>query len=72
MIEAQNRESGVYKEDFDSSKSSGQDLSTDEVSVVQVDIQIQGRNSTFVQRTSFIIGKTIEMRPSNSLLSTGR
>lgn len=54
---------GGYKRDFDSSKSPGQDLSAEEMSMVQVDILIQGSNSTLVQPISLIIGKIIEIWP---------
>ena len=57
------KESVVNKGYFYSSKCPGQDLITEEVSVVQVDILLRGRNSTLVQRISLIIGETIEMWP---------
>ena len=55
------REREREKRYFDSSKIPGQDLSTVDVPVVQVDIQLQRRSSTLVQDISFIICETIEM-----------
>ena len=51
------------KGDFDSRNSPWQDSSDKELSVVQMDIQIQERNSTLVQHISLIICETIEMWP---------
>ena len=56
-------ESERERKDFNSSKSPGQDLSTEQVSVVQVDIRLQGRNSSLVHESSILIGMTLEMWP---------
>ena len=57
------RDVGRDKQDFDSSNSPGKDVSAEEVSVVEVDIKLRGKNITLVQTISLIIGKTIEMWP---------
>ena len=57
------RERRGDKGEFHSSKSLGQDLSPEVVSVVQLDIRLWGGNSTIVQHISLIIGETIEMWP---------
>ena len=61
--ERESKRDGWDKGDFDSSNSPGHDLYDEELSVVQVDIQLQGRKSTLVQPISLIIGETIEMCP---------
>ena len=47
-------------------------FSTKNVSVVQVDIQLQGRNSTLVPDSSILLGMTIDIWPLYSLLLAGR
>jgi len=48
------------KGDFDSSKSLGQDLSAKQVSVVHMDIQLQGGKRTLEPEPSVLIGMTLE------------
>ena len=55
------REKGDVKGDFDINNSPGQDLSTEELSVAQEDIHLQGRESALAQPISLIIEETIEL-----------
>ena len=55
------RERGIG--DFDSRNSPQQNFSTEHMSVVQVDISLQGRNRTLVPDFPILLGVTIEMWP---------
>ena len=57
--------------DFDSRKSPEQVLSAKQVSVVQVDIRPQGRNSTLVPDSSLLPILTHEMLPLHSVPPAG-
>lgn len=59
-FERERREKGGI---FDSNKRSGQDLSSEQVSVVLVDIHLHGRNSPMVQDISLLISLTLDMSP---------
>lgn len=61
VIEAETEKKREREIDFDSSNSPGQVLRTKQVSLVQVDIRNQVRNSTFVPDSSLLLGVTIEM-----------
>ena len=50
-------------EDFDFSKSPGPDFCGEDLSVFQVDIQLQRRNSPLFQNITHVIGEAIEMWP---------
>lgn len=49
---------------FNSSNSPGHDLSTEQVSVVQVDIRLQGRNSTLVPEYSTLFASFLKCGPN--------
>ena len=66
------REREREKGHFDSSKGQWKDFSVKQVSVIQVDIRLQRRNSTLVPDSSLLIGMTLVIWHLHSLIPTGR
>ena len=67
-VKGRKRNKDRNKGDFYSSNSLGHEVCDKQGSVVQVDIQIQLRNSTLVPISSLLIGVTLEIRPLHCLL----
>ena len=69
--EREKKGEGERERDFDSRNSPRQDLSPKKVSVVQMNIPLQWRN-TFLSQIISPFGGILEIWPLHSLLSTGR
>ena len=57
------RQTGRQNDFIDSSWSSGKYHSMEQLSVIQVDIEFQGRNRKLVTDSSLLIVRTLEMWP---------